>query len=255
MKQISHKSIDANGNVIRRKSDLRRLMNYNYLYLTDQTYLVGEYGIPAVYCNTSEYPDYIALYSQTGYYHKTAATAVCFYQYDKVFDNINGLYNAIYYGDKKLLANYKERFKNVMFFISPDYSMFGDIDKVGNLNQLKKARIVTLWLAKEIGAVVIPNLSYVSEDSFETFFAGLENCSVVALSLKSHVRHANERKLTMAAVKYAVDHLPLKGIIVYSACGKDETVYSVMKYAVDRGVKIVIPNNSLREANMRRCYS
>lgn len=253
MNKITYKFADANGNVIRKQIDLRRQLNYNYLYLTDQTYPVGEYGIPAIYCNTTVFPDYLALYSQTGYYHKTAATAVCFYQYDVVFDNINGIYNAIYHGNRKLLSYYKERFKGVKFFISPDYSMFGDIDKAGNLNQLKKARIVSLWLSKELRAVVIPNLSYVSEDSFETYFVGLENCSVVAISLKSHVRHSSERKLTTAAVKYVVEHLPLKAIVVYSACGKDETVYSVLKYAVDKGVKIVIPNNSLREANMRRC--
>lgn len=255
MNKISRKSISANGDIVRKKIDLRKQLNYNYLYLTDQTTLVGEYGIPAVYCNTTEFPDYLALYSQTGYYHKTIATAVCFYQYDKEFDNINGLYNAIYHGEKKLLDYYKKRFNGVMFFVSPDYSMFGDIDKVGNLNQLKKARIVTLWLAKELGAVVIPNLSYVSEDSFEIFFSGLEECTVVALSLKSHIRHASERKLTVAAVKYAVDHLPLKAIVVYSACGKDKTVYSVLKYAVDKGIQIVIPNNSLREANRERCCS
>jgi hypothetical protein len=249
----TQKIIDNNGNVTRKSIDIRKKLNYNYLYLTDQTHLVGKYGIPAVYCNTSEYPDYLALYNQTGYYHKTISTAVCFYQYDMAFDSIDGIYNAIYYGNKKLLAFYKERFKDVKFFISPDYSMFGDIDMIGNLNQLKKARIVSLWLAKEIHAVVIPNLSYTSEDNFDIFFSGLEECSVVALSLKSHIRNPNERKLTISAIKYAVDHLPLKAVVVYSACGKDETVYSIFKYAIDKNIKIIIPNNSLRESNMRRC--
>lgn len=253
MNKISKKAVGANGEEFRKPVDLRRQMNYNYLYLTEQTKLVGEFDIPAVYCNTKEYPDYIALYSQPGYYHKTAATAVAFYQFDRVFDNIHGIYNAIYYNDKKLLTFYKERFKNVKFFISPDYSVFGDIDKIENLKRLKMARVVSLWFAKELGAVVIPNLSYISEDSFKTFFAGLEECSVVALSLKSHVRRATERNLTKAAVKYAADNLPLSAIIVYSACGKDETVYDIMKYAIDKGVKIIIPGNTLREANRREC--
>ena len=253
MRKITYKSMSANGEINRKTVDLRRQLNYSYLYLTDQTHLVGEFDVPAVYCNTTVFPDYLALYSQTGYYHKTVATAVCFYQYDRVFDNINGLYNAIYHDDRKLIADYKKRFEGVKFFISPDYSMFGDIDKIGNLNQLRKARLVTLWLAKELNAVVIPNLSYISEDSFETFFGGLEECSVVAVSLKCHVRRSRERRLTIAAIKYAVDHLFLKAIVVYSACGKDETVYSILKYAIDKGVKVIIPNNSLREANQRRC--
>lgn len=251
MNRISRRAYTADGKCFRVQVDLRSQLNYSYLNLTEQTYLVGEYGIPAVYCNTDVYPDYLALYSQTGYYHKTSLTAVCFYQFDRVFDGINGIYNAIYHNDKNLLAHYKERFKGVRFFISPDYSMFGDVDKIGNLNQLKKARIVTLWLAKEVGAVVIPNLAYISEDSFDTFFSGLEECSVVALSLKGHVRRPSERKLTIAAVKYAVDHLPLKAIVVYSACGKDDTVYTMLKYATGQGIQIIIPNNSLLEANRK----
>ncbi len=255
MNKRTKKIIDVNGKSIRKQIDLRKLLNYNYLYLTDRTYPVGKYGIPAVYCNTDVYPDYLALYNQTGYYHKTISTAVCFYQYDIVFDKIDGIYNAIYYGEKQLLNYYKERFRGVKFFISPDYSMFGDIDMAGNLNQLKKSRIVSLWLSNELGAIVIPNLSYVSENDFDIYFSGLEKCSVVAISLKSHVRRASERRLTVSAVKYAVQHLPLKAIVVYSACGNDRTVYSVLKYAMDNNVKIIIPNNSLREVNRKRCCS
>ena len=73
------------------------------------------------------------------------------------------------------------------------------------------------------------------------------------MSLKSHVRRATERNLTKSAVKYAVDNLPLKVIIVYSGCGKDETALSILKYATDNGVRIIIPENSLRERNRGRC--
>lgn len=234
MNKISRKTTDDNGNIIRKKVDLRKQLNLSYLNLTDTTHLVGKYGIPAVYCNTNVFPDYLALYGQTGYYQKTIATAVCFYQYDIEFDDIHGIFNAIYYNERELLKEYKERFKNVKFFIAPDYSMFNDIDDTDNLIRLKKARIVTLWLSQELHAVVIPSLSYTAEEKFDISFSGLESCSVVALSLKSHVRRANERNLTKAAVKYAVDHLPLKAIVVYSVCGKDETALSILKYAVDR---------------------
>ena len=253
MDKVTRKLIDKNGNVVRKREDMRKLLNFNYLYLTDRTHLVDPYGIPAVYCNTNTYPDYLALYSQKGYYHKTATTAVCFYQFDRVFDGIHGIYNAIYHGEKRLLDYYKRRFHGVHFFISPDYSMFDDVDVIGNLYQLKKSRIVSLWLSMELGAVVIPNLSCVSEDSFETYFSGLERCSVAAVSLKGHIRRASERRLITEAIKYAVKYLPLKALIVYSVCGKDETTHPILRYAVENGVEIVIPNNSLRESNKRRC--
>lgn len=253
MNKISRKIMASDGTVSRCKVDLRSKLNYNYLNLTDKTVLTGDYDIPVVYCNTSAFPDYLALYSQTGYYHRTANTGVCFYQYDRVFDGINGIYNAIYYNNKKLLKEYKERFAGVKFFIMPDYSVFGDIDKAENIHRLKKSRIVSLWLSCELGAVVIPNLMYTSTKDMPIFCSGIEKCSVLALSLKSHVRRASEKSLTKAAIKYAVDNMPLKTIVVYSGCGKDETALSILQYATDNGVKIIIPNNSLRECNMRRC--
>jgi ABC-type dipeptide/oligopeptide/nickel transport system ATPase component len=94
---------------------------------------------------------------------------------------------------------------------------------------------------------------YVSTEEMPIFCLGIENCSVLALSLKSHVRRASERNLTKAAVKYAVDNMPLKAIVVYSGCGKDETALAILKYATDNGIKIIIPENSLRERNRGRC--
>lgn len=253
MNSVSRKIIAPDGTVLRCKVDLRNNLNYNYLNLTDMTVFTGAFDIPTVYCNTMVFPDYLALYSQAGYYHKTANTGVCFYQYDRVFDGIDGIYNAIYYNNKKLLKKYKKRFDGVKFFIMPDYSVFGDIDKAENINRLKKSRIVALWLSCELGAVVIPNLMYVSAEEMPIFCSGIENCSVLALSLKSHVRRASERNLTKAAVKYAVDNMPLKAIVVYSGCGKDETALAILKYATDNGIKIIIPENSLRERNRGRC--
>lgn len=60
--------------------------------------------------------------------------------------------------------------------------------------------ITDLWLSCELGAVVIPNLMYASTEEMPVFCSGIENCSVIALSLKSHIRRASERNLTKAAV-------------------------------------------------------
>ncbi|MBQ4289503.1 MAG: DUF4417 domain-containing protein [Clostridia bacterium] len=253
MRKCTKKIHLKDGIVARRKKDIRYLLNLNYLSLTNNTFTTGEYDLPVVYCNTDIVPDYLALYNQPGSYNLTALTGVCFYNYDPVFDGIHGLFNAIYYNDRKLLDYYKDRFKNVKFIITPDYSQFGDLHKIENLIRLWKARIVTLWFILELRIVAIPNITYVSEDSFPLFFSGLENCEVVAFSTKGHIRYAAERALLRSAVKYAVDHLPLKTIIVYSVCGKDETTLQLFRYALEHGIRVVIPNNSLRERNKGRC--
>ena len=140
MRNISTRVHLEDGTLTRRKKDLRRLLNLNYLNYTNKTHAVGDYDLPQLYCSTKIIPDYLALYNQPGDYQRTAYTCVCFYTYDNSFDGIHGLFNAIYYNDKKLLHFYKERFKNVRFFISPDYSQFGDLQNIENIIRLWKAR-------------------------------------------------------------------------------------------------------------------
>ena len=255
MREVSEKVRLADGTIRRCKKDMRRLLNLNYLSLTNKTIPVGEYDFPTLYCGTDIVPDYLALYNQPGNYHRTALTGVCFYIYDNTFDGMHGLFNAIYYNDRNLLAYYKERFRDVRFIFSPDYSQFGDLQKIENLIRLWKARIVTLWFIIELHAITIPSITYISEESFPLFFSGLECCEVVAFSTKGHVRYASERNLLKAAVKYAVDNLPLKTIVVYSVCGKDSTALKLFQYAIDHGVNVVIPQNSLRERNQGRCVA
>jgi len=253
MKQVTSKLYLPDGRYERQLQDIRKLLNLNYLNLTNKTYCTGEFDLPVLYCNPPVLPDYLALYTQPCDYYRTALTGVCFYSYDRSFDGIDGLFNAIYYNDRSRLRYFKDRFKGIKFFVSPDYSQFGDLHKIENLIRLWKARIVTLWFSLELHAIAIPNITYISEDTLQLFCTGLEKCSVVAFSTKGHVRYARERALTKAAVKYVTDHLSLKTIVVYSVCGKDETSLELFQYAADHGIKIVIPENSLRERNMRRC--
>lgn len=251
MKTIT-RIVQENGHSKRVSLETEKLLNLNFLKLTNKAYSCEELGIPEIRCNTKILPDYLALYNHRNQYGKTAYTGVCFYTYDNSFDGLNGLFNAIYYNDKKLLTKYKERFKGVRFLISPDYSQFGDIQGIENMYRLWKARIVTLWFIVELHVITIPNITYISENTFPFFFTGISTCSVVAFSTKGHVRYARERKLLKEAVKYAVDHLPLEAIVVYSVTGKDDTSLKLFKYAIDKGVKVIIPDNELRLRNQQR---
>ncbi len=235
---------------MKNKKDLSRLLNYNILDLLNKTERAGDWDMPVLYCDTKVYPDYLALYKEKGKYGQSFLTAVCFYSYDNEFDGKDGLFAAIYYEDEKRLAYFKERFTGVKFFIAPDYSVFGDIHRIENLYRVWKSRIVALWLISELHAVVIPNVSYAGKDSFPIYFSGLEKCQVVAFSTKSHMRNIEERNLFIEAVKYAVDHLPLRAIVVYSACGRDEGCLELFQYAVNKGIEIILPDNTLRSRNI-----
>ena len=252
MRTLTDKIYLEDGQVCRKSRDMRKILNLNILNLLEKAQRTDT-DMPVLLCNTKVFPDFLALYTQPCTYRTTPLTAVCFYAYDKQFDGIGGLFNAIYYDDRNLLAHYKERFKGVKYFISPDYSVFADLYEPENQIRLWKARIVSLWFTLELRAIAIPSATYTCESKFPKYFDGLEKCSVVAFSTKGHLRTARERNLLKAAVKYAVDHLPLEAIVVYSVSGRDETSLRLFRYATDAGIKVVIPDNSLRRRNMERC--
>lgn len=234
-----------------KKKALKKLINLNFIDYTNQTYLVGKYDLPYVRCPDIVNPDYLALYSEVINYKKTDNTCVCFYQYDNKFDGINGLFNAIYYNDEKLLSKYKERFKGVKYAIAPDYSQCGDIPRIENLYRLFKSRLVSNWLLLECDILVIPNVTYANENYFDVMLDGMENVEVVAFSVKGSTREIKEKELLYKAINHTVESLnKLKKIIVYSVSTNDEKVMSLFEYALLKGIEVVIPNNILKERNI-----
>lgn len=232
------------------KKQLTKLLNVNYLKYSNKTLSCGEYDLPALYCNTDEYPDYIALYSNKNEYFKTKNTAVAFYQYDNVFDGKNGLFWAIYFNDENRLKFFKERFKNVKFIITPDYSILGDIQYIENIYRIFRARIVAIWFIYEIGAIVIPNISFSDYKTSKIAFSGLENSSVIAISTKGHLQDKEERKRLTSNIRLIVDTLNLKAIIVYDVCINKYEVEKVFLYAIEKGIKVIFPDNLLRNRNI-----
>lgn len=221
----------------------------NYLDYTNKTRKCGKLELPSVQCNTEVVPDYIALYSQVSDYHHTTMTAVAHFQFDDVFDGQHGLYNAIYYKNRKDLRMFKKRFKGVRFVIAPDCSECGDVDLLENLYRLKRARVISLWLTIELGICVIPLITFPNLDFLPFVLEGLKECSVVAFSTKGYINNAEEREILKKAIKVTVCALHLKKIIVYDVCKTDEKALAIFEYALQKGVEIAIPNNILKNRN------
>ena len=112
-----------------------------------------------------------------------------------------------------------------------------------------KSRVVSLWLTLEVDAVVIPNITYGRRESFSDMLVGMDDCNVVAFSLKGSMQDVEQKMLLFEAIKYTVDHLKLESIIVYSVSTNNEKVYEFFSYAIKKGIKIIIPNNSLKSRN------
>jgi len=242
----------GHGGPGRTPEDLRKLLNLSYLRYTNKTRACGPHDLPALSCNPPILPDYIALANHPGDFHRTPFTAVAFYLYDNEFDGEHGLYNAIYYGNERRQQYFKDRFEGVKFFISPDMSQFGDVDDLENHYRIKKSRVISIWLAMELGAVVIPHITFPTLESIDFSLDGLEDCSTVAFSTKGYVNDPVERAILEESVRYTVDRLNLKSIVVYDVCATNGNALEIFKYATDRGIEVVIPNNMLKERNATR---
>ena len=236
---------------MKKNNNLISLLNLNYLTLTNRTVSSGDMDLPAINCNVSVCPDYIALYSQTSLYHKTEHTAVAFFQFDEDFDGKYGLYWAIYYNVKERLEYFKERFKGVKYVIIPDFSELGDIHKIENNYRLFKGRIIGLWFMFEIGAIVIPNITFPTEESADFALDGYEESSVAAISTKGHMDDIAENLRLRANIRLTVDKLPnLKTLVVYDVCSTNDATLDTFSYAIEKGIDIIIPDNTLKNRNM-----
>lgn len=209
-----------------------------------------KYDLPALACNTDIFPDYIALSRQPSLYHKTELTAVGFWEYDDVFNGHNGLEAAIYYGLEDRLDCFRKRFDGVRFLFTPDISMMGDVHVFENDRRLLMSRVIGVWLTVETSAIVIPFITAAKASDMDKAIDGLEACSVIALSTKGYVDSPIERQELKKIVRIAVDRLQLKAIVVYDVCGTNNAVRDIFAYAYERGVRVVVPMNSLKERNI-----
>jgi hypothetical protein len=217
-------------------------------YVTNQSNYIGRFDLPYVECFSKDLPDYLCLYSERRNYAKTAKTAVCFYEEDPTFDSFDGIFNAIVFKRKELIERYKDRFRGVRFFIAPDYSVSGDMPKYQQIFNAARARLVSIWLSLELGAVTIPNITFAGRDSFDWSFEGIGTGSVVSISLKGMVSRKENRELLEDAIASLTDRIRPSAIIAYTDCSKDLTD-SILRYPLGKGIKVVVPDNLLKQRN------
>lgn len=233
------------------KKELKKLINLSYSNTTNYVHKIGMYDIPQLECPRVEI-DFLALYKETNLYKVTNKTAVSFFMYDESFDGIHGLWNAIYYGNERLLDKFRHKFKDVKYMIAPDYSHTEDMENFENYYRYAKQRVVSVWLTLELGVIVVPLITYSSTEDFDLMLQGLENVECVCVSTKGIMQKNKERELLKSAIDYTINHLCcLKQIIVYSV-SKNESIEELFVYARNKNIEIIIPDNTLRSRNLMR---
>ena len=215
------------------------------IWLLENQSFEGSFDMPVVgNFNDISNIDYIALFSDTSEYKKTENTAVCFYQYDHVFDGIHGLYNSIIYKDEKRLAKYRERFKGVKWIVAPDYSLFGDFPNALQIFNVYRSRVCVCWLASNTSAKIIPNVRWSFPFTFEYSFDGIMKGSNIAIGLVGLTKGNNNRLMFLEGFKKMVDTIQPKAILVYGFV-TESNIEVLLGYAMERGIRIIVPHSKI----------
>lgn len=218
-------------------------------WLTNKSYYEGYYDFPFVAGRFDGDIDYITLYSETGKYQKTFKTMVVFCIDDYKFDDWDKLFYAIIYQKNSVLERFKRRFKNVYCMAAPDYSTYSNMPLYWQIFNIAKARIVLLWLTLECGIKCIPTAAWGNEKTYDWCFDGIEKDSTVFLSIKGACRESKVPDYFTNGLKALLEKVNPKHIIVYTDSAAEKTK-EMLKPAIEAGVEIVIPNNTLLERNM-----
>lgn len=60
-----------------------------------------------------------------------------------------------------------------------------------------------------------------------------------------------ENQRLRANIRLTVDKLPkIKTIVAYDVCGTNDATLDTFSYATEKGIEIIIPDNTLKERNM-----
>ncbi|MDO4460281.1 MAG: DUF4417 domain-containing protein [Clostridia bacterium] len=235
---------------MRKKKNLRKLLNLGILDYTNLTPKYGDLDMPYIRCKKVPDIDYMATYSQPSTYFHSKGTCVTFFEYDVFFDGLYGLWNGIYYGVKEIQDFYLERFQGVKYFVAPDYSKCGDVSEAENYHRQFRSRIVSIWLALNLNAIVIPLVSCANDAGMKYMLDGMDDCTVVAFNAKGPMGDPVQLEIFIQSIKYTVDRLKnLKVIIVYASSPDKEKVREIFKYAIEAGIEVRIPDNMLQSRN------
>ena len=215
------------------------------VYLLESLSFEGDYDMPVIGCyDDISNIDYLSLFSDLQDYNKTDNTCICFYQYDHVFDGVHGLYNSIIYQDNEKLNKFRERFKNVKYIIGPDYSLFGDFPVALQIFNVYKSRLCISWLKANTNAIIIPNIRWTFDFSYDFCFDGIMKGSNIAISILGQIHDKDNKKMFLDGFKETIDRIEPKTILVYGFV-TESNFNEIFGYAESKGIKIIIPHSKI----------
>ena len=211
-------------------------------YVLNNALVTGKYDMPVIGYFGNQLPDYLALYSNIQDYRKTHNTCVTFFQYDKQFDSIKGLWNAILHKNEKLLNSYKERFEGVKFIVCPDYSITGDMPLAMQIFNSYRSKVVAIWLRDNCGCTIIPNLRFNNQKSYDYCFDGIAYKSIVCLSILGLCAKPVDVQNLINGLHESIIRIRPSAIILFGEC-TEKKFNTIFKECIKEGIPIYCPES------------
>lgn len=130
---------------------------------------------------------------------------VHFYEDDVNFERI--------WNKPKKYLNILKKFNGV---ISPDFSIYRDMPLIMQQWNIYRSRAISHWL-QENGILVIPNIRFGDERTFELSCAGIQKNGVIAVGSHGCIKLNSERKYFIDGLKYIVNRLEPSVLVVYGS--------------------------------------
>lgn len=109
-------------------------------------------------------------FTNSKYIKEPDKSIVLFFEYDYTIDRV---------WDNPF--KYLPRFSKLKAITTPDYSIYGEMDKITILHNTYRNRWVGCWYQQQ-GLKVIPTISWAYEDTYDICFSGIEKGSIVCIS-------------------------------------------------------------------------
>ena len=110
-----------------------------------------------------------------------------------------------------------KKFKGV---ITPDFSVYRDMPLVMQQWNIYRSRAIGFWLQQN-GILVIPNIRFGDERTFDLSCAGINKNGVIAVGSHGCIRLLTERKYFKQGLKYISETLTPVTIVVYGTAPDD----------------------------------
>ena len=189
--------------------------NYNYrtseMFLRNQFIGSGKYEIPTipkVEFTENELKNILMIgFDKAKNDESNYDRLVHFFLYDYKFEDI-----------WKKPDNYVEKLKNYVGVLSPDFSMYIEMNRTLQLYNTFRNRWCGVYLASK-GIKVIPTVNWGNEDTFDFCFDGISKGSVVAVStymVREHNNHSDQKEFFMKGYNEMLKRIEPSKIICYS---------------------------------------